>query len=32
VANIFFGRVQPSFSQQNFRNGICHAFESDLTV
>jgi hypothetical protein len=32
VANIFVGCFQPRFSQQNLRNGICHAFESALTM
>ena len=30
--DIFFGRFQTRFSQQNLRNGICHAFESALTM
>ena len=30
--DIFFGRCQPRFSQQNLRNGICHAFEPAVTM
>lgn len=30
--DIFLGRFQMRFSQQNLRNGICHAFESALTM
>jgi hypothetical protein len=26
------GRFQSRFSQQNLRNGICHAFELPVTV
>ena len=32
VANRFFRRLQRRFSQQNLRNGICHAFESLVTM
>ncbi len=28
----FFRRLQRRFSQQNLRNGICHAFESLVTM
>ncbi len=30
--DIFFGRFQSPFSQQNLRNRICHAFELPVTV
>jgi len=32
VANIFLRRVQAPFGQQNLRNGVCHAFESPITM
>jgi len=28
----FFRRLQRRFSQQNLRNGVCHAFESTVTM
>ena len=30
--DIFFGRFQTRFSQQNLRNGVCHVFESTVTM
>ncbi|MEY2544487.1 MAG: hypothetical protein QOE81_1948 [Verrucomicrobiota bacterium] len=30
--DIFLRRFQSRFSQQNLRNGICHAFELPVTV
>ena len=32
VANIFLRRVQAPVGQQNLRNGVCHAFESPITM
>ena len=32
VANLFLRRVQAPFGQQNLRNGVCHAFESPITM